>query len=232
MKTFAVIIATAHTPEYIIDCVNSVLMQSVTGEWGFEIRIGVDGCPKTSEILTRHNIRHWYSSKNVGAYVMRNSLIYLNQADVYGYFDADDTMKPDYISRTIKAIEGGLEAVMLAKEEVNENLKSLYRPPIVQDGGAISFTHEVLKKVGGFQPFRCAGDTDLMRRIESAGFYIYTIDDKAYYLRRRHLKSLTRSGLTVYGGYYRKEAWETMCLDREKGVIKVNPEITNLELIL
>lgn len=231
MKKFAIIIAAAHTPEYIIDCVNSVLMQEITWGWEYDIRIGIDGCNATSKILMRHNIKHWFSNENVGAYIIRNSLICLQPADVYGYFDADDVMKPDYLKTTIKAIESSHEAVILAKEEVNENLKSLGRSHIIQDGGAISFTHGILEKLGGFQSFRCAGDTDFMRRIGIAGYEIYPVNNRAYYLRRRHGKSLTRSGQTVYGGEYRKDAWDQMCIMRDKGIIKIEPIKTELELI-
>lgn len=230
IKTFALIIP-AYIPEYIIDCVNSIVAQEQYPGWKYDIRIGVDGCQETSEILMRHKIRHWYSQSNVGAYIMRNSLMFLKPADAYGCFDADDVMNPDYFKKTIMAIESGSKVIMLAKTEVDEHLNSFNRPPHVQYGGAISFTHEILQTIGGFRSFRCAGDSDLMCRINMAGYEIQKINDSSYYLRRNHRKSLTRGGPTKYGGQYRDKVWAEMCADRQKGIIKINPSTVKLKLV-
>jgi glycosyltransferase involved in cell wall biosynthesis len=230
MKTIAIAIAAYNTPEFIVDCVNSVMMQEISHGWNYDIRIGVDGCKRTSEILMKAKVKHYYSYNNVGAYQMRNSLLNLRPVDAYGYFDSDDVMKPDYLKHTVQLIESGHRVIMLAKTEVDQTLRAIPgRVHHVQDGGAITFTAEIWQKLGGYQPFRCAGDTDYMRRIAMAGYHLHKEKDKSYYLRRKHQKSLTRSGKTRFGGDYRKQAWSHMCQQRRKGIIYVKPIITELE---
>ena len=96
MKKLAVIIPAFNADEYIYTCYNSVLKQEKKDGWIYDIRTGVDGCKKTAEALT--GIKYFYSDKNVGAYIMRNSLMSIEDADAYCYFDADDVMHPAFIS--------------------------------------------------------------------------------------------------------------------------------------
>lgn len=230
MKTLAIIIAAYDCAEYIIDCFISVRACFKNKDWLISIRIGVDACEKTAKKMELNYIPFYYSKQNVGAYVMRNSLIYLNKADAYAYFDADDIMFSNYLLQTIEAFESGHHVVMLGKSQVDQNLNMLPRQNIIDDGGAISFDQYALDKVGGFQPYRCAADTDFMRRLNMAGIDIYKVEVPFYY-RRNHDNSLTLSGLTKFGGDYRKQVWKEMCDQRAKGVIKIEPEIVKLEKI-
>ena len=227
MKTAAIIIAAYNCPEYIIECWRSVINQREYPGWQYDIRIGVDGCEKTADALRRMKIPYYWSPKNHGAYLIRNALIYSGTADLYCYFDADDIMKPDYMMETLEAIRQGHNAVIGAKLQCNHVMQPKSSRPVIESGGAMSFTHPVLEAVGGYYRHRCAGDTDLMQRIRLAGFEIYEIK-KAIYLRRRHDKALTRSGLTRYGGTYRKAVWSEMCEARERGIVKIKPTIVPL----
>lgn len=224
MNKLAIIIPTYNCPEYIIDCYNSVKKQIPVPGVEIDLRIGVDGCTKTSQALK--GIKHYYSYNNVGAYVMRNALMAIAPADFYLYFDADDIAMPVMIKRCIENIQTGI--VMPAKIQCNEKMIPIKNKPLIESGGAMCFTHNVLEAVGGFYPARCASDTDFMHRVRMAGFTIYELNE-GLYKRRRHNKSLTRSGLTVYGGAYRKEVWRKMTEDRKAGIVKINPRVTELE---
>ena len=224
MKTCAIIIAAYNCDKYIIDCYNSVKNQIPLEGWEYDIRIGVDGCHKTADVLRKNNISFYYSEKNVGAYIMRNSLIYLKPADVYSYFDADDVMFPEYISKSLK---GNNAACMTAKINCNENLKPLQWARI-EKGGAITFTHDILNSLGGFYGVRCAADADFMYRIAMAGYEIKEITEPLYY-RRRHSESLTKKSDTGIGSSYRKKVWHDMREKREQGIIKIKPTVIKLE---
>lgn len=228
MKKCAVIIAAYNCPEFIIQCYNSVKNQLPISGWSVEIRIGVDGCKETSETLK--NIKHYYSDENVGHLIMRNSLIKIDKADCFLYFDSDDVMEPNFLSECLKEIDNGHHLVIPAKIQCNENLQPIKDKPVIQSGGAMVFTHKVVEAVGGFPPYRCAGDTDFMERAKMAGFEIFEIK-QALYQRRLHENNLTRSGITVYGGEYRKEVWQKMTEDRENGIIKIIPQTTPLKTI-
>lgn len=227
MKTAAIIIAAYNCPDYIMDCVNSVKRQFPIGGWNYDLRIGVDGCQKTADVLLKNKIPFYWSTENHGAYLIRNSLIYLKPADAYCYFDADDVMLPDYLNHSLRYIDVGQNIVMTAKHNTDKNLNVIASARI-ENGGAMTFTHRALKSVGGFYRWRCAGDTDIMRRFEMAGFKIFNINEPLYY-RRRHSESLTKKADTGMGSAYRKQAWSAMCAEREKGIIKIKPTIIKLE---
>lgn len=226
MKTVAVIIAAYAADKYILECYNSVKNQIPLEGYSAEIRIGVDGCQKTADVLRKNKIPFYWSEKNVGAYIMRNSLIYQSPADMYSYFDADDKMFPDYL-KTVLSLNA--DAVMTAKINCNEKLIPIQGAKI-EKGGAITFTHGVLERVGGFYGVRCAADTDFMYRCIDAGFEISEIKEPLYY-RRRHPQSLTKKSDTGIGSAYRKRVWKDMCEKREQGIIKIKPTVLPLKEI-
>ena len=228
MKKIAIIISAYNATEYILECVTSVQNQLYAHGWEYDIRIGVDGCPDTARVLQENKIPYYYSQINVGSFTIKNSLIYKNSADVYTYFDADDVMFENYLLQCIEQIESGHEAIIPAKYNTDKSLK-IIDDSRIEDGGSMAFTHKLLDAVGGYYQFRCACDTDFMRRLVMAGFSIRRIEDPLYY-RRCHSGSLTKSGLTVYGGDYRKQSWKTMCGYRKSGIIKIRPEVVDMEL--
>jgi len=222
MKICAVIIPAYKCADYIGACINSIINQKLRDGWSYEIRVGVDGCRDTA-----HKIRipFYFAERNVGAYVIRNSLISVAPADAIAYFDADDVMAEDYLFRSLAVIDAGGDVVMTAKYQCDEKLKPITVK--IQSGGAITFTKKALDAVGGFQPFRCAADTDFMMRLEMAGFKIYKINDPLYY-RRCHRNQLTQKTETGWNSPYRRKSWALMSLSRGKGIIKINPETVKL----
>ena len=226
MKTCAVIIAAYNAEKYILECYESVKNQIPLEGWEYDIRIGVDGCQKTADVLRKNKIPYFWSEKNVGAYIIRNSLVAVGQADCYSIFDADDTMFPNYL-KTVLSLNS--DAVMSAKINCNENLKPIQRSRI-ESGGAITFSHKIFESLGGFYGVRCAADTDFMYRIKMAGFEIHEITEPLYY-RRRHAGSLTKKSDTGIGSQYRKKVWSDMTAKREQGIIKIKPTVIPLKKI-
>ena len=231
MKTCAIIIAAYNADKYILDCYESVKNQIPIPEYEIDIRVGVDGCQKTADVLRRAGIPFYYSDKNVGAYIMRNSLMAIEPADVYSIFDADDVMFPDYLYKTLHEMTlfPGQSACMTAKINCNENLKPIQGARI-EYGGAITFTENVLKDLGGFYGVRCAADSDFIDRTKMAGYEIKEIAEPLYY-RRRHAGSLTKKSDTGIGSAYRKKVWKMMTEKREQGIIKIKPTVIELKKI-
>lgn len=226
MKTVAVIIAAYNADKYILDCYESVKNQIPLEGWKYEIRVGVDGCQKTADVLRRAGIPFYYSDKNVGAYITRNSLMAVAPADRYAIFDADDVMFPDYLKKTLQT---PYCAIMTAKINCNENLKPIQGARI-EYGGAITFNNKILDSLGGFYGVRCAADSDFMARIRLAEYNIHEIKEPLYY-RRRHPESLTKKSDTGIGSPYRKKAWAMMTEKRNEGIIKIKPTIIELKKI-
>lgn len=226
MKTCAIIIAAYNADKYIIECYNSVKNQIPLEGYSVDVRIGVDGCQKTADVLRKNNIPFYWSDKNVGAYIMRNSLIYLEPADVYSYFDADDAMLPNHCQKNLSMMES-CHAVMTGKIQTDSALVALHKNPRIERGGAITFDAFALAAVGGFCRWRVAGDTDFMERLEMAGIRIYKCN-VATYLRRRHPGAVTRSKVYGIRTEYRNHAWAEMTAQRNKGVVKIRPTIIKL----
>ena len=142
-------------------------------------------------ILESNKIPFYWSEKNVGAYIMRNSLAAIGPADCYAIFDADDKMFPTYLYESLKS---GHDVTMTAKINCNENLKPIQGTRI-ESGGAITFTRRILDALGGFYGVRVAADGDFMARIKMAGYEITEIKEPLYY-RRRHPNALTKKSDT------------------------------------
>ena len=157
---------------------------------------------------------------------MRNSLIAIAPADCYSIFDADDVMFPEYLNKSLSL---NADAVMTAKINCNEKLKPIQGARI-EYGGAITFTDNLLKSLGGFYGVRCAADSDFISRAKMAGYEIKEISEPLYY-RRRHAGSLTKKSDTGIRSAYRKKVWRDMCEKREQGIIKIKPTVIPLKKI-
>jgi len=227
----AIIIAAYNADKYILECYESVKNQIPVPGYSVDIRIGVDGCQKTADVLRKNKIPFYWSEKNVGAYIMRNSLMALAPADCYAIFDADDVMFPDCLYKTLyeMTLFPGQSACMTAKINCDEKLKPIQGARI-EYGGAITFTENVLKDLGGFYGVRCAADSDFIDRTKMAGYEIKEIAEPLYY-RRRHSGSLTKKSDTGIGSHYRKKVWRDMCEKREQGIIKIKPTVIELKKI-
>jgi len=228
IKICAVCIPAYDCAEFLDDILESIQSQKKLTGWKYDIRIGVDACRKTAKRLDELGIDYFWSEENVGHLSMRNALMRIKPADVYVYFDADDIMLKTYIKRSIEETEKN-DFVMFQKINTDATLTRRGKP-VIENGGAMAFSHAVLDVVGGFQPVKCAGDTDLMRRAEMAGFKIAKIQEPQY-LRRAHNKALTRAEGTNFKSDYRKNIWKWMCDEREKGIIKIDPELPELRKI-
>ena len=58
----AVIIAAYNADKYILDCYESVKNQIPIPEYEIDIRVGVDGCQKTADVLRRAGIPHFITA--------------------------------------------------------------------------------------------------------------------------------------------------------------------------
>jgi glycosyltransferase involved in cell wall biosynthesis len=226
-KLCSIIIPAWNCADYVMECYDSVRRQVLTPGWDYKIILGVDACEETSAVLIKNKVPHYFSPVNVGHYVMRNSMIGLQLANCYAYFDSDDKMFPDYIRHTLENINR-TGVVMCAKINCDVSLKPKH-PACIENGGAMSFINRAWQAVGGFCNYRAAADTDFLRRLEMAGFKIYKIPQGLYY-RRSHPNALTKCSSTGMGSPYRKQVWAEMCAARERGIIKITPVTVKLEM--
>ena len=94
----SVIIPAYKATKFIDECLDSIK--------GVEILVGVDSCQETLDhLIPRKNIRLFFFTKNVGPYVIKNSLVDEATHDNILFFDADDVLASDVIPEIEKALE-------------------------------------------------------------------------------------------------------------------------------
>lgn len=228
MKTCAVIISAYQATRWIEECLDSVMRQRPLTDWRYELRIGVDGCPETSEMLRRMRMPHFYSIENVGPYLVRNTLM-AEPADAYAVFDADDVMRDRYLKTLIHAaglygIAGG------ARRKIDEDGKFIDPNVFRFCQGVCVITPFALSKLGGYRAWRIAADSDLIARANAIGIPVVAVD-KALYHRRDHPTSLTKAEATKIKSAARQHLWRESKIRIRLGQLYVEPKTVAVERV-
>jgi len=219
-KIIALVIAEFGNDRYIMDCIKSIHNQSLPLGWKLDLRIGVDGNCNSTKVLKNNKVPFYYSNKNVGAYIMRNSLIYLNKAEIYSYFDSDDIMSDGYLFRVIMAIQNNDKLTMTRFENYEENMYTkIPNKGTGGHGGAMSFSHNILEKLGGYKSHRVSSDSDFIKRYEAMSSDKITLIEDKLYKRRRHCKSATGCNSTGLGSVFRNNIEFDMQNDRNNCIL-------------
>lgn len=105
----SIIIPTSGTSEYIEECLNSIYRQNLKEGQDFEVLIGIDHCEESKIVLNRinqnySNLRVFYFLEKCGPYIIRNTLARMSVADYFLFFDSDDLMPEQFLSKTYQAL--------------------------------------------------------------------------------------------------------------------------------
>ena len=226
--TVAVIIAAYQArADWLAQCLASIDASAATAPHiCAHVRIGVDGCQETARTLDALGRSYSWTFENVGAYILRNSLIRVAPADAYVIFDADDVMLPEYLPIVTRKLKG-YALVGPSRQECAADLTpirtSTYRH------GVCAFRHELLRTLGGYQAERLGADVDFIARARAARIHPH-ITTEACYLRRRHAESLTKASDTGFGSAVRHQAKKRMERQRLGGKVYVTPVTVPLEM--
>lgn len=224
----AVVVAAWKAARYILEALESIDAQQPRPGWTYELRVGVDGCEETSRFLLRAARPHMFSQANVGPYVMRNSLIELAPASAYAVFDADDVMRPEYLTTLLDwtgahGIAGG------ARTQMDEHGRILNRR-VGYRGGVGIISAEAWGKLGGYRAWPMAADHDLVLRARAMKIPVIPVN-KALYHRRVHPSALTQRPDTGFKSSIRRDFGNrARRLTREGRGLYVHPATTPLEL--
>jgi glycosyltransferase involved in cell wall biosynthesis len=196
----AVILAAFQAENWIADSIRSIRSQRLPGGWHLDLRIGVDGCERTSRFLRLLNEGHWFSPCNVGAYVMRNSLINLAEADAYAPFDADDMMLEGYLNTLIRfAVPdsiAGAGRITSSQDQFNGEFDGY-------SNGVCVISKNAWNRLGGYASWRIAADHELIKRALALGIKVKS-SAQTLFLRRVHGNNLTTLPDTGKGSIARK----------------------------
>jgi len=193
------IIITAYQSEnFIEECLDSIENQTYfSNNHYFEVLVGIDGCQNTLNKLLQirykyRNLRIFMMDSNMGTYVTTNTLLDIVKYENIIRFDSDDIMLPEMVREIVNNIDESENLLIrfgfykLTNGIIRENAgKSQYAH------GAIYAKKTIYDKLGGYQAWMCAADTELLER----GKHIINekLINKPLFNRRYHDNSLTRS---------------------------------------
>jgi glycosyltransferase involved in cell wall biosynthesis len=229
-KNISVLISAYNTSKYIEECLDSVYNQCYNGE--YEVILGIDGCEETlkkvNEIKHKYsNLKCYYSKKNVGKYIISNSLIFKSKYDIITIFDSDDIMLNNHLEYNHSLLKTRENSFVISRgrdvQIGNSTTGSEYNME-----GVIFIDKNIILSLNGFREYRCACDTDLMTRLYRKGVFSIR-SNVSTFNRRIHKDSLTNIGEYSYGSSYRTRVWGIMSSSRD---IKIDNMITtDIELI-
>jgi len=192
-RVVSVLVAAYKAARWLRRSIGSVLGQALPGGWAMEILVGVDGCPETLEVaktLVGGPVRAVEMEKNVGTYIVANTLLSLARGELFCRHDADDEMLPG----RLKALVG----VMSARPEIgrantlgrhiDEAGKPIRSVPL--DGVWMYRREPWDREIGGFEDWRCGADSEALDRCLALKWSAHEIKSPLY-LRRRTSTSLT-----------------------------------------
>lgn len=194
----SIIIPAYKSVKFIDECVKSINIP------GVEILIGVDCC-----IETYNHIKHldgvFYFAKNVGPYVIKNTLIDIASNEDIIFFDADDIMVTERILDIKEALQKS-DYVRLNYLNFREiSGEDDWQTDVIMDNNAvIAIKKNLFNSLNGFYPWKCGADSEFAYRLEYNKIKQGPIHDLCYY-RRIHGENLTLREETCYGSALRNE---------------------------
>jgi len=197
----SIIIPAFKAADYIEECLNSIVNQT-TGAT-VEILVGIDNCQPTllklKQIAHNYpNLRVFYSSSSLGAYVMRNTLSEKAIYENFLFFDADDIMLPSLISTVLRKYN---RSRPMRFKYINfnhgDNPVKRTTPHPKPSHGVFFIPRNLFYRIGGFQNWPCGADTEFMKRCSHNGIQDIILNIPLFY-RRIHSTSLTQNPNTGY----------------------------------
>jgi glycosyltransferase involved in cell wall biosynthesis len=201
----SIIIPTYNTPEYLDECLNSILMS--IDDLNCEILVGIDGCQKTLDYVKSKSFdvrfKFYFFNENVGPYVIKNSLVKISKSDKIMFFDSDDIIVSETISKVIKLLDSNdLVKLMFSEFHTSEHLVN--KQTLSYGEGVFGINKNIFLNKNGFRNWRCAADSDFMSRLYIDNVKISSINDVSFY-RRVHKNSLTMSDDTGLSSALRRQ---------------------------
>jgi glycosyltransferase involved in cell wall biosynthesis len=205
MALISIIIPTFNNVEFIDQTLQSILKKPHSKQ--YEILVGIDECYLTLQLIKPKihtyppNITFYFFKTNVGPYLIKNSLVQIAKSEKILFFDSDDIFYPTAIPQIIKA----LEQCDLVRFLFNSFLgkKYLIEKPKIYAQGVFGIRRKIFLDQNGFEPWRCAADSDFMERTVQAKIRLGYIQSPLF-MRRVHPTSLTQNAASNNSSDMRK----------------------------
>jgi len=228
MKEGISILITAFQAQDFIDrCLYSIETQTYFKDNdNYEVLIGVDGCEPTltaiQEIMLRRgfrNIRVFMMDSNKGTFITMNTLIDLYKYNQFIRFDADDIMRTTMVERIMDE-KDGYDLVRYFYHNFHNNgepAEPYLQKDVMYGQGCSYFKRRVFDVVGGYMPWLCGADSEILYRIERTGILKTMKINEVLFERRLHDHNLTISPKTGLQSPLRKH-YANVIKNMNKGI--------------
>jgi len=225
-RKISIIIPAYNASMFIKECLDSVVNQKHLFDYDYEILVGVDECNETKEKLLeiRNNykfLKVFWFQKNVGAYVVVNTLAYKAIYNNLVFFAADDIMCDTFVYNVVGCLDT-YHVVRFMYHNFGEGSWAGKRSK-EPASGVFGIKTDVFKELGGFVDFRVSSDDEFRGRVIRSGHKTCNIIDKDLFFRRRHKKSLTGDSATKQGSAYRDVIYKKIGELQRLGIKKIDP---------
>lgn len=220
-KSLSIIIPTYNTPKLLLECLDSVL-KSIEN-LNIEILVGIDGCEKTlNDIQDKQfdsRINFYFFDRNLGPYIIKNTLSSIAKSDNLLFFDSDDIMLDNLINESIEVLK--IHKMYKPKYFDSTNVNEIKNPENLNSNkfgeGVFAIDKKTFLSLNGFEGWRCAADSDFMSRFYKRNIS-FTHGQKVSFLRRIHPNSLTSLPETNYSSKLRAHYYSLSKKPRPNGV--------------
>jgi len=228
-EPISIIITAYQTQDFIEECLNSIKNQTYfENNYNYEILVGVDNCEETLKKLNEihHNYRNlkiFMMKKNLGTYITTNTLLEIVKYENIIRFDSDDVMKLEMINEIMYLIND-FDVIRL-KYTNFYNLINMTQSGQGYANGAIFYKRKIIEMFGGYMPWRCAADFELIKRMSNHVNFGKT--ERLVFYRRRHDNALTKKSKTKMGSKYRNELLDKIKDEYGVDEIKIKQLVNN-----
>lgn len=226
----SIIVTAYQTQDYIEECLDSIEKQTYfINNDNFEVLVGVDACQDTynklQEIKYKYrNLSIYMMSENKGTYITTNTLIDLVKNENVIRFDSDDIMTPNLVKEVFNNKKDN-DVIMLGYVDIKDDQVT---SKLCIAGGIIYFKKSVMDNIaGGYQPWKCAADSEMMVRIMSKVKIMEL--KKILFYRRIHDNSLTKRLDTGHNSDIRNKYTKQIKSHYKETEIKIERVVNKLE---
>jgi glycosyltransferase involved in cell wall biosynthesis len=225
-----IIIPTYKNTKFLMECLNSVLVSAKKCS-NYEVLLGIDNCYETLKLvsnkiyLLKENVKIFFFPKNVGPYVIRNTLAQKAKYEDILFFDSDDIM----MENTLETLLGKFKDKKILKFKFYnfydgkdyKDIENLQISPIFSHG-VFLIKKDKLLSMNGFFGWKMGADAEFDERCAGNGHNIAKLDIPIYY-RRYHDFNLTRRSETGINSPLRHK-YSNIILQRRNAKNWTNPE--------
>jgi glycosyltransferase involved in cell wall biosynthesis len=238
LPNLTVIIPTFNNVKYIEECLDSTVDSSIG--LNCEIFVGIDNCQETLNFIKgklnkyKDVVTFFFFKENVGPYIIKNTLTTFANSKNILFFDSDDIMLKELINEVIISLPSNDCVRFSYNDFVNPielTNEKMYKLNGKYGEGVFAIKKNIFLKFNGFEPWRCAADSEFNQRLKNNSKKTIHIP-KILFFRRRHNDSLTMTRETGAKSLIRLEYAKKIGNKKKLKIFKPLPQLKTCDFCL